>query len=232
MMAASSSAATHVGRRDNNEDNYLADGRLGLFLVADGVGGHEGGEVASALAVESLQRDLTPEGDAPREAQVLRRAIQRASAAIHEAREGALVQMGSTLTALWLLRDRALIGHIGDSRLYRLRDGQLECLTRDHSLVAELQAQGVPVGHAGPMAHILTRALGSERCDPDVELAHLAPGDCFLLCSDGLYEALDEARIVEVLQSWPVELAAEELVQLAYDAGSSDNITGVVVRIP
>lgn len=155
-----SSAATHVGRRENNEDNFLHEPGLRLFAVADGMGGHEGGEVASAIAVQRLREAVCEAGtDATAEA-VLGSAMERTQAAVCAARRGRLKHMGSTLSALLLRPDHAAIGHVGDSRIYRLRRGELELLTRDHSLAEELRRQGLTVGEENMMSHVITRALG------------------------------------------------------------------------
>ena len=225
-----SSAATHVGRRKNNQDNFLHEPGLRLFAVADGMGGQEGGEVASAIAVQRLREAVSEAGtDATAEA-VLGSAMERTHAAVCAARRGRLKHMGSTLSALLLRPGHAAIGHVGDSRIYRLRRGELELLTRDHSLVEELRRQGLTVGEENMMSHVITRALGTESGRADLLCVALSAGDVLLLCSDGLHAALGAATIARVLAERPTELAAGELVELAYAAGSGDNITAVVVR--
>ena len=140
--------------------------------------------------------------------------------------------MGSTLATLVVRGDRAIVGHVGDSRVYRLRGGALEQLTRDHSLYAEMLAQGaeLPPKDRCPFAHVITRALGmSDESGPDLSTTALRRGDVFLLCTDGLSEPLPETRIAELL-ALPPEAACEAMVREAYDAGGKDNITAVVVR--
>jgi PPM family protein phosphatase len=226
-----SSAATHVGRRDNNEDNFLHEPGLRLFAVADGMGGHEGGEVASAIAVQRLREAVCKARTDASAEDVLGSAMEQTHAAVCAARRGRLKHMGSTLSALLLRAGHAAIGHVGDSRIYRLRRGVLELLTRDHSLAEELRRQGVVLGEEHMLSHVITRALGTDSGCADLQRVSLSAGDVLLLCSDGLHAALGEALIARVLAERPAELAARELVELAYTAGSSDNITAVVVRI-
>lgn len=246
-MDLTSHAVSHVGRRSNNEDAFCVAPELGLFAVADGMGGYHGGEVASALAVERLrdfvaraQRD--PEGTWPCKEDrrrpllenVVRAAVLCAHRAIAERREGALAQMGATVVVLLFDGARLAVGHVGDSRLYRLRGGALSRLTRDHSVYEELLAAGLAPGARAdfPYRNQITRALG-------IDAAHLAEtsspevqrGDTYLLCSDGLSEPLPEARLGALLGGPSVQQACERLVRAAYEAGGSDNITAVVVRV-
>ncbi len=245
-MHLDSAAATHVGRRKNNEDAFCLAPSLGLFAVCDGMGGYEGGEVASALAVEALeafvaraQRD--PDGTWPCKQDrkrtllenVLKAAALEAHRAIAQKRHGPLNQMGSTVVALLFDGARLAIGHVGDSRLYRLRDGVLTRLTRDHSLYEELVAQGHALGERAefPYRNQITRALGLEGANvAETACAELRPADTFLLCSDGLSEPVREPRLVELLANDSVEEACASLVREAYAAGGTDNITAIVVR--
>jgi PPM family protein phosphatase len=213
-MTIQSSAATLVGRRENNEDRFVLDRALMLFAVADGMGGHEGGEVASTIAVQQLREAVRGAGSADTAEVVLGAAMARTHAAVCAARRGRLMRMGSTLSAVLVRPGHAAIAHIGDSRVYRLRGGVLERLTRDHNMAEELRAQGMVLSEEAGMSHLLTRALGTEHAKPDLQRV-----------------ALGEAVIAAVLAEWPIELVADELVQLAYEAGSADNITAVVVRI-
>jgi serine/threonine protein phosphatase PrpC len=235
---------THVGRRTNNEDALCDAPSLGLFVVADGLGGYEGGEVASSLAVSRLREFVEdqrrdPQGTWPirelkqrsYEENLLAAAAAEAHRAILERRAGRLSQMGSTVVAALVCGERLVVAHVGDSRCYRLRAGTLEALTRDHSLWAELEAQGTAGDRRQfPWKNQITRALGlDEHALADVASFGVEAGDVYLLCSDGLYDPLEDARLTAGL-ALPPEAACRDLVQAALDAGSQDNITGVVVR--
>lgn len=239
-------AASVVGRRSNNEDQFCADPELGLFVVADGMGGYEGGEVASRLAVDEVRafvglnrRDpgaTWPCAEDKKKAfseSMLHAASLRAHAEIAAHRTERLRQMGSTIVTLLIEEHRATCAHVGDSRLYRLRDGRLEQITRDHSLWAELEASGgagVDRKDFG-WKNQITRALGVDgNHRADTASLDLVVGDTWLLCSDGLYDPLAPEQIAEVLKVGSAKEACEAIVQRAYDAGSSDNITAVVVR--
>lgn len=239
-------ALSHVGRRSNNEDSFCLAPELGLFAVADGMGGYQGGEVASKLTVEYLQDFVAyaqrdPTGTWPckedRRLPMLENLVQaaalRAHQAIVERRKGELAQMGSTVVMMLFDGARLAIGHVGDSRIYRSRNGVLTRLTRDHSLYEELVASGMKPGPRGefPYRNQITRALG-------IDLAHRAEtaspalqvGDTYLLCSDGLSEPLSESRIGEILARPSIDRACDDLVHEAYEAGGTDNITALVIR--
>jgi serine/threonine protein phosphatase PrpC len=246
-MEIEHAACSFAGRRNYNEDSYLDKAELGLFVVADGVGGYEGGEVASKLVVGQLdefyQRYVSdPEGTWPFKADPARSlaenalnvAIQAAHASIESHRTDRLARMASTIAALHLSGKVAVIGHCGDSRVYRLRDGVIEQLTHDHSLYAQLKASGardVPPPDQYPFKNVVTRVLGSEQHQADIRSEPLQAGDAFVLCSDGLVESVDDATLAEVLRSLLPKAAAPRLVREAYDRGSRDNITAVVVRV-
>ncbi len=225
--------ATDRGRyREINEDALVV--APPYFAVADGMGGAQAGEVASRVAAEVVRehrRDLPPESllaDIAREAN--RRIYELA--ARDERRRG----MGTTLTAALVAGDEVAIGHVGDSRAYRFRDGRLEQLTRDHSLVAELQRSGQITPEAAeqhPQRSVITRALGPE---PEVEVdTYTVPardGDVFLLCSDGLTTMLNDGEIEAVLKSSrDLKEAAENLVRAANQSGGRDNITVVLFKL-
>jgi serine/threonine protein phosphatase PrpC len=252
-MYVDSQGLTHVGRRSNNEDSLRINRDLGLYIVADGMGGYEGGEVASQLVVETIERffeeyqrdeeltwpfaldeGLTMTGNLARVA--VRLAHQRVLARRH----GALAQMGSTVAMVALRGREALIAHVGDSRVYRLRGGALERMTRDHSLLEELRERpDHPFGEEAEarFSHVITRAVGipphshAQRPDPDLRAEALEPGDIYLLCTDGLLEALDEARIAALLGLQPPAQACEALVREAYARGGRDNITAIVLEV-
>lgn len=220
----------------------FVDSDAGLFVVADGMGGHAAGEVASNIAVQTLAGQLGALGpgasdDAVRSA--MRAAIVEAGRIIYSQSRQMADQagMGTTVTALYLTPDgRYIVGHIGDSRAYRLRDGEMERLTRDHSLVQEQLDQGLLTsdrarGH--PLCHILTRALGTvKHVSPDVYSGAYAAGDVYLLASDGLTDMLDESDIQEILEdSGSLEAGVGALVGRANAAGGLDNITAVAAEI-
>ncbi|MCX5746202.1 MAG: protein phosphatase 2C domain-containing protein [Proteobacteria bacterium] len=233
------------GRRSNNEDAICIRPDLGLFVVADGMGGYEGGEVASALAIDAIEglvRRTAGEADVTWPYRIdpsrsigeneVMIATRLANERIAARRVGPLEQMGSTVVVLRLEGDRAVVGHVGDSRVYRLRDGALAQLTTDHSLVAQLVANGMTEREAEhhPWRHVITRALGTPTGEPEVQIDRAQRGDVFLLCSDGLSEVLPTATVAALLAA-PVEVACTSLVDAAYAAGSRDNISAIVVRI-
>ena len=236
-------ALSIAGRRDNNEDAICARPDLGLFVVADGMGGYEGGEVASALAVEAIlelvrrtdgDQDVTwPYKIDPTrsitENEVLV-ATRLANERITARRSGELREMGSTVVVLRLEDDHAVIGHVGDSRLYRLRAGVVVQLTIDHSLAAQMEANGMKPAADWQWRHVVTRALGTTTGEPEITRVEVCVGDVYLLCSDGLSEVLDREEIAALL-AHPPELACRALIDAAYAAGSRDNISAVVVRV-
>ena len=225
---------TDVGRqREANEDNLVI--AAPVFAVADGMGGARAGEVASRLAAEAFRdpRDpaLTPERQLERVAQEANRRIYEL-ALRDETRRG----MGTTLTATLVDGDAVSVGHVGDSRAYRLRDGELAQLTQDHSLVAELERSGQLTPEAAehhPQRSIITRALGPE---PEVEVdTHTHPardGDVYVLCSDGLTGMISDDELATIVRAAPsLESAAEALVRAANQSGGKDNITVVLFRL-
>ncbi|MGZ4690018.1 MAG: Stp1/IreP family PP2C-type Ser/Thr phosphatase [Acidimicrobiia bacterium] len=231
-MKLISGGATDQGQvREANEDGYVVDRRLQLFAVADGMGGHRAGEVASATALEALRAAVasgTGIGDA----------ITSANAAVHgkASDDVELHGMGTTLTAIVPDGNGVLIGHVGDSRAYLLRDGELRQLTTDHSLVEELVREGRLTEEQAavhPQRSIITRALGVEgNVEVDVYPVALQPGDRLMLCSDGLTTMVRPNDIAAVLrqESDPTR-AANLLVDAANAAGGEDNITTIVIDI-
>ncbi len=232
-MKLSAGAATDAGRvRDHNEDSYLLDAERSLFAVADGIGGHQAGEVASTTALEALRAAVA--GGKP-----LHEAAQSANRAVYElaVADESLRGMGTTLTALVAIGGRtALLAHVGDSRAYRLRDGAIDRLTEDHSLVEELVREGrltPEQADAHPQRNYITRALGLD-ADVQVDLVTVPVrvGDRILLCSDGLTTMVREREIERIARNEadPVH-AAERLVDAACEAGGEDNVTAVVVDV-
>ncbi len=307
-MRALAWAASDVGRkRDHNEDSHLADPQLGLFAVADGMGGHQGGERASRLAVEVLRREISSACEAhgdldgaarevmrsdplpalagprdptvpiqrvpaipdvvrwggeaavafeddepyddladmptdpsllalpPAAATVLRAAARSAGRAIYDAAQGdpRLQGMGTTLTALLFHKDRAHLVHVGDSRAFLIRDGVAVQLTEDHSWVAEQVRAGFITedeARESKFRHIITRSVGFDR-EVAVDLlgVPVLPGDCFLLCSDGMSNHVTPEEIGRVVASTWYAKVPQLLVELANDRGGDDNITVVLV---
>jgi protein phosphatase len=226
---------TDTGRqRSANEDSFFV--RAPIFAVADGMGGAQAGEVASKAAADAFDRDL-PSG---RPENFLRETIEAANRTIHElARDDpSRTGMGTTITAAVVDSggEEVAIGHVGDSRAYRLRGGKLERLTRDHSLVEEMRRKGQITDAQAedhPQRSIITRALGPEpEVDVDVQTVAAGPGDVFLICSDGLTTMLGEDQIAKLLgDASSMEAAVRALVDEANRAGGRDNITALAFRL-
>jgi serine/threonine protein phosphatase PrpC len=236
---------TDVGRRrESNEDDLLLEPELGLYAVADGMGGHAAGEIASHLAIETLlqarRREVPPstDGSGDEAATWIRDAFAEAnrricdSIRLHEERRG----MGTTVAALVHDGDGAVVGHVGDSRVYLFRGEDLIRMTSDHSWVNEQVKLGLMSDDAAqrhPMRNIVTRALGSrEDVLVDTASTRLEPGDVFLLCSDGLNTMLsdDEIKGLVARNREEPESACRALVHAANVSGGEDNVTVVVVR--
>ncbi len=250
-MRANSAGKTVTGRRKSNQDAFFEEERWGLFVVADGMGGYEGGEVASSTAIAAIREFFraNEEDDGVtwpfglrRELSLDKNMVRVAVLAAHHAvvalRKGDLGKMGTTVCVLALRENRAILAHVGDSRIYRVRGREVEQLTRDHSLYNELKEAGavdlVPENEF-PYRNIVTRALGfstSSGEEPTLHADAPRPGDIYLLCTDGLYEKLDGATIGRVIEeSSSLQQACDVLVQIAYERGSTDNITALLVRI-
>jgi protein phosphatase len=224
---------TDRGRvRDTNEDAHLVDERLALFAVADGMGGHRAGEVASWTAIEALRAAVA-------DGRSVSDAIERANEAVFEraAADPDLGGMGTTMTAIVVAGGRRLlIGHVGDSRAYLLHDGALRRLTDDHSLVEELVREGrltPEQAEAHPQRAIITRALGVDgEIDVDVYTVTVDAGDRLLVCSDGLTTMVRDRDVERIVRDADnPQRAAEELVDAANSAGGEDNVTVVVVEV-
>ncbi|APD09365.1 MULTISPECIES: PP2C family protein-serine/threonine phosphatase [Thermus] len=228
---------THPGRkRPKNEDaiGHALTPWGGVFVVADGMGGHRTGEVAARLAVESILEYLKDKEPSPK---ALLEAFERANERIfREAQRPENRGMGTTATSLVLDLPYALIAHVGDSRAYLLRQGELTLLTEDHSWVAERVRQGLLTpeeARTHRWRNVITNALGSfPQARVDLLGLKLEPGDVFLLCTDGLSGVLDERTLQEVLKTFPPEEAAKRLVALANEWGGPDNVSAIVVRVP
>jgi serine/threonine protein phosphatase PrpC len=242
--------ASDVGRRrDHNEDSFLCNDELGLYAVADGMGGHLGGERASRMAVEILERRLqatvpAPEPSGPSGGEsrsswsagiALKRAVVEADRAIYDnaQTDAAVTGMGTTLTALFFYQRRAHVGHVGDSRAYLYRDGRARQLTDDHSWIQDQVRAGLlsaAEAKSSRFRNIITRSVGFEpSVEPDMQDLVVQAGDCFLLCSDGLSNYLALEEIGQVLTTQFYRDAPVALVAMANDRGGDDNITCICV---
>lgn len=225
---------TDVGKvRANNQDAPIVSEKLRLYGVADGMGGHKGGEVASTSARDDLLREL--EGKTPSVA-ALSGAIEEVNRQIYHQQEhdDALTGMGTTLSVLWMSDNFVYIGHVGDSRVYLLRDGEFKQITLDHSLVEQLVREGVLTEEEAqnhPMRNIITRAIGTdESVEVDVVVEERRKGDLWLACSDGLHGLVDDRQMRDALRQYAPEKAADVLLKAALDAGGRDNVTLVIVH--
>jgi len=246
-------ALSDVGRtRDHNEDSYVSNSDLRLFAVADGMGGHLGGERASRMAVEILEDEvgraltlaapaakptlLEPPGKSP-VAMALRKAVSEATRAIWDLsqRDSELSGMGTTLTGLLLSDTKATIAHVGDSRAYLFRHGKVRQLTDDHSWIAEQVRAGLLSADdalTSRFRNIITRSVGFEQSvNPDIITLAVEAGDCFLLCSDGLSNHVTPDDMSEILSTRFYVEAPQALIDLANDRSGDDNITAVVAYV-
>lgn len=255
LMARAAAAVPHIrmasasdrGRlRSQNEDAVAIDETLGLLVLADGMGGHNGGEIASRIAIDtvvgSVRNALSapPAIDAAMAIALLQTAIAAANTAIGATAQSRseLTGMGTTIVACLLHAQGAAVAHVGDSRLYQLRGTALQQWTRDHSLVEELVQRGYYASRAEASKvvgrNVVTRALGIDAAvEIDSQTLPLAAGDMLLLCSDGLTEMVDDLRIARELQTWATDLpaAAAQLIAVANTHGGKDNISVCLARV-
>jgi serine/threonine protein phosphatase PrpC len=238
-MHMRASALSDVGqRRAANEDRYVLAADLGLYVVADGMGGHTAGQVAAELAAQAAVDALRTLVDASASlAEKLRYAVAAANREIFATARAkpALQGMGTTLVALLVGEERIALAHVGDSRAYLIRGGRIRQLTDDHSLVAELvrRREITPRAARGhPHRHVLTRALGVRRAaEPDLAELTPTPGDTFVLCSDGLTGHVGDDEIAEtVLAAADLDAGCDRLIDLANSRGGEDNITVLLLR--
>jgi protein phosphatase len=249
-LQVSARGLTDVGRRrDHNEDAYLVDEDLGLYVVADGMGGHAGGGTASRLAVDTIQsvvriarqRDPTLFGsgapvDASGVPDVLRQAVEEACAVIFRAAQSdpELGGMGTTVTAVAVDGRSAFLAHVGDSRCYLVREGRIYQVSDDHSLVNEqLKAGAISAEEAkhSRFKNIITRSVGfEESVQVDLMGLELQGGDALVVCCDGLSNLVDDPEILELVSTTPPDETPARLVALANDRGGDDNITVIVIR--
>jgi serine/threonine protein phosphatase PrpC len=247
-------AATDVGKvRDHNEDNFLVDKKLALFIVADGMGGHAAGEVASAIAVRTVHEEIKKEKDliadylagakgaakvTPKDIiALLEHAVQRACAKIHEEAQADVEKrgMGTTLSAIMIVGHQGFIAHVGDSRIYLARGGGVQQVTEDHTVFNELIKRGkLSREQIEQVAHknAITRAVGVyERVEVDTLVIEVIPGDTFVLASDGLTGYLESAAELHDHLMLEGDAAAKSLIDLANGRGGKDNITSVIVKL-
>jgi protein phosphatase len=251
MLSVRSFGLTHVGRkRDHNEDAFLRDDELGLYVVADGMGGHAAGEIASQEAVDTLygmvkrgldsmgaqlSSELTEE-HARAACRLLEGAVQAATYMIFAIAEldRTKTGMGTTISAMLWLGSYAITAQVGDSRIYQVRGGQSVQLTEDHTMIAWEIKQGLITpeqAKRSPHRNVITRAVGNrDYVQVDTGVVELMPGDRYLLCSDGLHGYLREAEIGPMCAA-DGEAVVEGLIKLANDRGGKDNITAVLVEV-
>ncbi|MFN9210788.1 MAG: PP2C family protein-serine/threonine phosphatase [Betaproteobacteria bacterium] len=237
-------ARSDPGRvRQLNEDAFGVDPDDGLLIVADGLGGYNAGEVASTLAVSSLLTDLVAARAAAGESfdpeQTLREHLERVNRDIHKAatNSSAFEGMATTIVVAWIVGDRLWVAHAGDSRLYRLRDAELEQLTRDHSFSQELLDAGMLTEQEArqmPAKNLVTRALGVEAAvEPEIRCLDLRAGDLLMLCTDGAIESGSAEQLASELAvaARALDDVADRLIALANEGGGRDNETVVLCRV-
>ncbi len=247
-------AATDVGKvRDHNEDNFLVDKKLALFIVADGMGGHAAGEVASAIAVRTVHDEIKRESEllddyvsgatggrkvTPKDVVALvEHAVQRACSKVHEEAAGdpAKRGMGTTLSLLLVVGNQGFIAHVGDSRIYLARDGRVQQVTEDHTVFNELIKRGKLTREQidkVQQKNAITRAVGVyERVEVDTLVVELTAGDALVLASDGLHGYLESPEELREPLSLEGEATVKALIALANARGGKDNITTVVVKV-
>ncbi len=243
MSALEAYGLSDVGRvRSRNEDSYAVEPDSSLFIVADGMGGHGNGHIASRIAISAVRDAYDSDSEPPQGTQEIAERLRAAFAHAHDQirrageDDSSLRGMGTTLIATVVDGDSAIIGHIGDSRAYALRDGALTQLTEDHSWVHEQ----VSAGHLSeaqarehPFKSVVTRALGGEQpSDADLRRVKLEKGDLLVLCSDGLTGMLTDDEIVDILlEGGSLEERCERLVEAANERGGVDNITVVLLAV-
>ena len=252
--ALDAASLSHPGMvRSHNEDSVFVDGEAGIAILADGMGGYNAGEVASGIAVNVVSNGMMPELKSGRElskidigsglthgALLLQQQIAAANKGIYEAAQARpeCAGMGTTIVAAVFCGNRVSIGHIGDSRCYRLRGEKFEQLTHDHSLLQEQIDSGQITAEQAKYSlnkNLVTRALGIEAIVPaDISEYRLEPNDIYLLCSDGLTDMVDPEVVQGVVDEKRTELpqAAAELIDLANQNGGRDNISVILVRVP
>jgi len=243
---------TDTGKvREHNEDSISWDGDIGLFVLADGMGGYNAGEVASGMATTVITTEMQqllakvkpyeidPETNKILAARMVREQVLKANASIYHAAQSQpqYAGMGTTLVVCLFYDNKALVAHLGDSRLYRMRDNVLKQVTRDHSLLQEQIDSGIITAEQAKKAahkNLVTKALGIDPVvEPEIHEYPTKPGDIYLLCSDGLCDMVEDEDIEMTLQALGgnLKLAAQQLVQMANDNGGRDNVSVILVRV-
>ena len=245
---------TDVGQvRDHNEDYVSSDDRIGLAVLADGMGGLNAGEVASSMSVHllmdelrayaagesTLEQELAEGDDMPNQSQIVARAIEKANSSVFHVSQTQphCEGMGTTIAVSMFYDNKVTIGHIGDSRVYRFRDNKLEQITKDHSFVQELIDKGLYTkdeARASSKKNVVTRALGvAPKVVPEVHEYKVKQGDLFLMCSDGLTDLVGDSDIEKTFRELGSNLSvtAGHLVEVANASGGKDNISVVLIRI-
>jgi serine/threonine protein phosphatase PrpC len=238
---------THPGMiRSRNEDALAWNEPIHLAVLADGMGGHNAGDVASSMALEIIQDTICnqlpklshPDSGRRRSGLILN-AIETANTQIYLASQASMEKtgMGATLALTLFHRDKIIVAHVGDSRVYRLRRRRLKALTHDHSLINQLVAQGTMTKEEASTSryrNVITRALGHmDTVEPDIRVLSTMPEDIYLLCSDGLYDMVSEGEIQDIVSrnSEDLRTAAQQLIAKANDNGGKDNVTAILVKI-
>lgn len=247
-MRITSAGITNVGmKRQNNEDNYLINDGLGVYVVCDGMGGHAGGEYASQIAVTTVEevlaniRDENPDVDGATDEQItqekIKYAVRLAGKRIYERAQAdpEFRGMGTTAVILLFRRGMAYLAHVGDSRGYLIRGGEITQRTEDHSWVNEQIKAGLITPEAAKhhrFRNIITRSLGfQEEVEIDTQVLRAEPGDLYLLCSDGLSNLVEDAEMGEMLVENSFQETLHMLVEIACQRGGDDNITAVIARV-
>jgi serine/threonine protein phosphatase PrpC len=247
QILVNGSGNTHVGRvRSSNQDSYLCDNKRSLYIVADGMGGHAGGEVASSLAVQNIRAFLdsnlvpavanNPELPSGATAKILSDSINHASARIYDRalEEPNLKGMGTTATVARTIGRSLVVAHVGDSRLYLIRCGYIYQITTDHSLVSEQLRAGIITKEEAENHHlrnVITRSVGyQEQEDVDTYVLDLEPNDFIVICSDGLHGRVPEETICEHCKNYGI-LAVDHLIAEANNRGGDDNISVIVCQV-
>lgn len=249
MLRVSVAAKTDIGTvRSNNEDNFGYDTRSSAYVVSDGMGGAQAGEVASSIAVrtvlEHMGKPATQEiaggawAELSPQSRSLATAIRHANRSVFDfaAAQPACAGMGATIVGAAVNGDLVTIAHVGDSRAYLFREGNLQQITEDHSFVAEQVRRGIITADEGlrsELQNVITRALGPEESvDPDIEELHAALGDVLLLATDGLTKPVGDAEILEILKrERSLDAACNALIEAAKNNGGDDNITCMLLRV-
>jgi PPM family protein phosphatase len=224
-------------RRDSNQDSYLINKETGLYVVADGMGGHSGGEVASAMAVKTVDEFITKNHTSMNSRELLAKAYQEASRKIHEraSQEARLMGMGTTMVLILIKGGMVFVGNVGDSRAYLFRKPYYWQVTEDHSLVNEQLRAGII--REDQLAsytnkNVITRSVGYEKdVQVDIVQREALPGDCYLICSDGFSGLVPDAVASEILNRTPNEKVPDACVAKALENGGDDNVTVMYLQV-